>query len=569
MTARTRRQRRKRTRPLRTVAAPYVVERPKGTRVRTRLHLSGAEDEVMRRLGTFLGELARRDLAQRLSQGALDASAESQSRRVRKQQLTAVTSSRWAGAITRSSQDMCGTGMRNLQRYVESLRSRIEVIEKRLAVPVAACDVATRERGYRTTSERFAKSRRLGVLQGELLQAQARLDRARPRIVVGGRRLLRIRNNLEAANLSQEQWSEQWDASRMFLTADGESGKLHGNETISVSPEGELRIKIPAALVEEFGLGSHFTLSTPVSFNHRSVEWGDRTATRQAVRYDITYDPERGRWYLDASWVHPEVPLPPLWLLQNHPCLAIDLNGDHLAGYVVDRYGNPVGTPLTVPLDLDGLPASTRDARLRDAVTELLNYAEAHQCASIAIEDLGFTEARKGGRDSRGANGQRGKRGKRFRRTVAGIPTAQFRARLAGMSAARDLWIIAVDPAYTSQWGREHWLKPLRQQAPQHAQHDTSASDSATAHHAAAVAIGRRAGGHRVRRKAPGPRSGQRTAPGQPAEAPPSSPPARASRPGQARPRAANPPGPSGTSLEAAPNTVRGAPEQGSLLLIG
>src|ERR1017187_9634730 len=51
------------------------------------------------------------------------------------------------------------------------------------------------------------------------------------------------------------------------------------------------------------------------------------------------------------------------------------------------------------------------------------------------------------------------------------------------MGANAGISVIAVDPAYTSRWGREHWLAPLRQQA----------SPIATGHHAAAVVIGRRA----------------------------------------------------------------------------
>jgi len=58
------------------------------------------------------------------------------------------------------------------------------------------------------------------------------------------------------------------------------------------------------------------------------------------------------------------------------------------------------------------------------------------------------------------------------------------------MAANADLAVIAVDAAYTSQWGREHWLAPLRNQ-----------TSWATGHHAAAVVIGRRALGHRARRR--------------------------------------------------------------------
>ncbi|MCU1639997.1 MAG: hypothetical protein JWN03_272 [Nocardia sp.] len=32
------------------------------------------------------------------------------------------------------------------------------------------------------------------------------------------------------------EWRQEWDAVRMFLTADGETGKAGGNETIRVTP---------------------------------------------------------------------------------------------------------------------------------------------------------------------------------------------------------------------------------------------------------------------------------------------------------------------------------------------
>ena len=62
---------------------------------------------------------------------------------------------------------------------------------------------------------------------------------------MGGKRLWRTRNHLDAAELTEQQWREQWDASRMYFAADGESGKPGGNETIRVD-DGQLRIKTPA-----------------------------------------------------------------------------------------------------------------------------------------------------------------------------------------------------------------------------------------------------------------------------------------------------------------------------------
>ncbi|MFE2098915.1 hypothetical protein [Streptomyces sp. NPDC059468] len=160
----------------------------------------------------------------------------------------------------------------------------------------------------------------------------------------------------------------------------------------------------------------------------------------------------------------------------------------HRHGEWLDRiHGNPIGEPITVPLDLTG-PTATRDGRLRAAISELIALAHKHGCAGIAIENLGFAEARATGRETMG----RGRRGKRFRRTVAGIPTARFRERLRGMAYHVGLVVVAVDPAYTSRWGGQHWTTPLKQQ---------SKKTTVTRHHAAGLAIGRRALGHGIRRR--------------------------------------------------------------------
>ncbi|HZN79751.1 MAG TPA: hypothetical protein VFC01_08705, partial [Mycobacterium sp.] len=64
--------------------------------------------------------------------------------------------------------------------------------------------------------------------------------------------------------MTEQRWREKWDAARLFLTADGESGKAGGNETIRVDEHGQLRIKVPGALADE--LGTHLVIAAPVQF---------------------------------------------------------------------------------------------------------------------------------------------------------------------------------------------------------------------------------------------------------------------------------------------------------------
>ena len=146
--------------------------------------------------------------------------------------------------------------------------------------------------------------------------------------------------------------------------------------------------------------------------------------------------------------------------------MAVDLNHGFLAAWVVLPDGNPAGPPVTVPIDLDGLPATTRDGRVRAAVTRLIELAKASGCPAVAVENLNFAGARAAGREKDGPHPSRGARGRRFRALVAGLPTGRFRDRLVQMSFNAGLSVIAVDPAYTSRWGKEHWLAPLKDKAP-------------------------------------------------------------------------------------------------------
>jgi IS605 OrfB family transposase len=497
------------TRCLRPVSVPFVAAAPSGVRVRARLRVPAGDEAVLRAVGAHLGSLAGKDLAARCAEGRLDARGRARSRAVRKRALTAASSSRWAGAITRTSEDQVRLAWQNLRADRASLAARIGRIRARLAIPAAS--TAGRMRGYATPAERHAKTVWLQSLEARLARVEGQLADGTVSVVRGGKSLLRKRGNLAAAGLIEDQWRRRWESARLFLTADGEKGKAWGNETIRWHPdEGWLEIKLPAPLAHLANRPhGRYRLSSPVAFSYR----GDEVATQAAsgaIRYDIRYDPARGRWYLDASWKAAAVPAPPLGELRAGPVVAIDVNHGHLAAAAVAADGNILGVPATIGLDLAGLPAATRDGHLRAAISALTATAKARGARAIVIEDLDFAEARAEGRERVGRRPSRGRRGRDFRRAVCGIPTGKLRRRLVQMATNAGLSVIVVDPAYTSRWGAEHWLRPLREHHPK-----------ATGHHAAAVVIGRRGLGNRARRRA----TGNRTAPEE------------AARPAQARPR--------------------------------
>src|ERR1022692_2098571 len=128
--------------------------------------------------------------------------------------------------------------------------------------------------GYRSRGEWFRKSRRLAALEDRLAREKADWEAGAVHVVRGGRRLLGNRHNLARAQLTETGWRERWEASRWFLAADGESGKRYGNETIRVTPDGEVSIRLPAPLAQHANTAhGRYVLSSKVAFAHRGEEW--------------------------------------------------------------------------------------------------------------------------------------------------------------------------------------------------------------------------------------------------------------------------------------------------------
>ncbi|MEU9286831.1 IS200/IS605 family accessory protein TnpB-related protein, partial [Streptomyces sp. NPDC048275] len=224
---------------LRELAASFVVPGPAGVAIRDRLRVSAADAAVLAEVGDFLGSLAAGDLAERSRQGlAHDAAGWA----VRKRGLTGRSSARWAGSITKATHDQWALARRGQVAHLAWLRGQISSVEARLARPLGA-KADKREglvRGYATRGEWHAKSRRLQTLKDRLAVVEADWAAGRVRVVRGGKRLANTRHHLQPAGLSEQEWRERWQAERMFLAADGESGKRFGNETIRVTDTGRL-----------------------------------------------------------------------------------------------------------------------------------------------------------------------------------------------------------------------------------------------------------------------------------------------------------------------------------------
>ncbi|MCP3822369.1 transposase [Streptomyces sp. A3M-1-3] len=476
-----------RKKQLREIAPPFVALGPSGVAIGDRLkHLTPEDEKVLRLAGEHLGNLASRDLAARCRDGN-DHTTDTWA--ARKRNLTADSSSRWAGSVTKATHDQWALSRRCQLAHIQSLEAGVRTLMHRLSQPIGEKGTKRAPGGYRSKGEWFNKSRRLATLEHRLGVARAEREAGIVHVVRGGRRLLNTRHNLTRAQLTEADWRARWEAERWFLAADGESGKRFGNETIRVTPDGEVSIKLPAPLAH-LANAKHgrYVLASKIAFAHRGQEWADRIDANRAVAYRIHRDTGRGRWYLTASWQRPVVQTIPLEAARAKGMSGVDTNADHFAAYRLDVHGNPVGDPRRFFYDLSGT-ASHRDAQIRHTITQVLHWAKRCGVTAIGIEDLDFTAEK-----TREKHGRR----KRFRQLISGIPTGKLKARLASMAAEMGLSIVAVDPAYTSQWGDQHWGKPL-----------TAPRRKMSRHDAAGIAIGRRALGHPIRRRTAPPHDDQ------------------------------------------------------------
>jgi hypothetical protein len=483
------------------------VAAPSGVAIATRLRTCAEDEFVLDLVADHLGQLRRADLAVTSQREPVDPRLRAAERRAmrrdrlntRKKALTAPSSARWANAIIAGNDDQYRLARDAQHRHIIGLRATIGTLEKRLGAPtVDTLSAAERKarrkakapKGYASQAERFQKQRRLQHLRGELDRAEK--DRAAHRVHVteGGKRLAATRHHLATAGMTVAGWRDRWDAARWRISANGSPDEPFGNLTITVTPDGQVSIRLPKPL-EHFANAprGRYNLAGRAVFTHRGQEWVQRITGANSVSYTITRKPGRAGRYLTASWAIPSVP----YRVGRHdtaagrdvyasgPVVGVDLNDGHIAVRRLDAHGNPVGHAERIDIDLTG-SATRRDAQVRHAITRLLHYTRRHHITAIAVEDLDFTDALTLGRETMG----RGGRGKRFRRTVSGIPTAVFRNRLAGMCHAAGVELLAVNPAYSSIWGAQHWQRPY-----QHV----------TRHQAAATVIGRRAQGYSARRR--------------------------------------------------------------------
>ena len=498
---------------MRSIADSFVVAPPKALNTATRLRTTTRDHDVLVEVGLCLGQLKCKDWVRLLAQqqtvaerkDRVSAASTKEDKNLQKAELkrvrkvfkrdrrawlTKLTTARWADTIIKANDQQLRLSTDNLYADRRSLRAAIRTLEGRVAAPVGAKNKHG-TRGYATKHERAMKQQRLDHKRARLVETQRQIDTHHPSVQFGGKDLARKRKSItDEAEL--EDWGAARLAERMFVKAMGDKNAGFGNQTIRYNPAtGLLSLRLPnvlAHLSNTPGATPRYEFENPLKWHHRGDEL-DALVYSSAVQYEIFYECDKQSWYVRATWqIDPnDAPIPDLEKLATQRTLAVDLNYDHLACYVVDECGNFVGSPISVPISTAG-GSKQRLGQLLEALSTVWDHAEIRDCASLTIEDLNFADARAVGKETMG----RGSKGKAFRRKVAGIPTGKVRNYTTCMAYNRGKGLIAVDPAYTSKHGKKHWLGPMQ---------NTHKGKHATGHHGACAAIGRRGKGFKARRR--------------------------------------------------------------------
>jgi IS605 OrfB family transposase len=462
---------------MRQIKPAKLVPGPSGISIKTRLHLSEQDELVLRAVMSHLGSLAGSDLK--------DGLANKLSWTQRKQRLTAQSSSRYAGTMTRETQNQIRLSQMVQIQDRDNLRAGIRTIKQRLAIPTGTSEKLGKGKtrtGYRDGAERFVKQQRLQILEARLIRVNQDIQAGKLHIVRGGKRLLKNRQHLAAADLTLSQWQEFWWAARNKLSANGSHDELGGNLTIRISQEGLCSILLPQPLRHlsnsQGKNHNRYQLDCLVKFHYREQDWQTHLTNNQAFSYEITYEPTKKRWYLSAGWqLKSELTSGPsetltgiTKLTPTHRSVGLDLNNDHISVWLADESGNPVGAPLDIPLILQG-STSTRDGHICQAIAQVIQFTKKHGATRIYCEDLNFANAK-----TREKFGHK----KQFRNLISSFPTAKFKNRLQSMCARAGIELAVVDPAYTSK-NSKSWIKLT----------STRARET-TGHQAASLAIARR-----------------------------------------------------------------------------
>ena len=496
----------------RRLADPFVVAPPAKAVAKTRLRPSEGDEEVLFAVGWHLGSLLRSDVAARCRLGPGVQAPEG--RAERKRRLTPECSSRWAGAITRTADEMYALGMRNLKALKERDSKEIAEIDRRAALPTAdrrgdapnvqgdvgatdmrarpsattssVGDTSSRRAWHETQRQRLAEGRRVD-LRWAARRWPASATTLRPRAWPSnsGQRHWDARRECSSAPTASPARRgatrrSEWCPTHLPTSAARRLHRGHPAARAARAPVQHLRARPDLSAVGADPLEpprrrmartgavqplhrlqpSPSTPSRGTLVHHRRLVAARRRSPRRSPRSRIGPMPRHRRQRRASRCPHPR------HLRQPH------------------RSGRKV-----VQIPQEGTTAQRLGAPARRPSSRLYSEWGKEQRRDLLSDRVPRTSTTHANSDARSSDGA--DRAAPPAARCAASPPPNSHTPSHRPPDRHQIAVVAVDAAYTSRWGRRWWQQPLNQ----------SRRQRGDGHAAAAVVIGRRSQGHSEKRR--------------------------------------------------------------------
>ncbi len=309
-------------------------------------------------------------------------------------------------------------------------------------------DVEAAERKKRQLRFRIhQKRRRLAALRLRLSAVEADRSARRVRLCFGGKRMFRAQFHLrENGFTSLADWQQAYRQARcsQFLCL-GSKDETAGNQSCTRLPDGKLRLRIPPALEDQYGI--HVEIPGIV-FPYGQAVIDAALLRGEAVTYRFLRR-QRGlqeHWYVQATVDRPDVAIV---TRRATGAIGVDFNPAHMDVAEIDRFGNVVGSRSCV-VDLSKRRGAQATAMLSEIVADIVDWARSSG-KPIAVEELDFRKKKAALREQ----------SPRYARMLSGFAYGKFHALLRSRAAREGVEIIdedgdgapGVNPAFTSVIG--------------------------------------------------------------------------------------------------------------------
>lgn len=352
--------------------------------------------------------------------------------------------------------------IKKAQRTIQKIQERLETLRKPEAAfkkGKALKTLSPEERALAITKAAFKlhhKKRRLHILQTKLAAMQADQKDGRVRLCFGSKKLFHSQFDLEVNGYADKSaWKADWQAERknQFFVL-GSQDETSGNQSCQavVAADGTLTLDLRMPNACEADHGKRMQIGVRFAYGHDKIvaalassqriaaktKKGADTIKRigSALTYRFMRDAKGWRIFVSCS-----VPAAPVSTRQDVGAIGVDINANHLAVGILDRFGNSV-KHLRIDTHTYGKSSDQAKAIIGDAAVKIVAMAAASN-KPIVIEKLDFAKKKT---ELEGARRAMARMLSSFacNQVVASIKAAAFRA---------GVEVIEVNPAYTSVIG--------------------------------------------------------------------------------------------------------------------